>query len=146
MAGRIYVEGNELVLTMMEDDVRTVPLHTEPEYVGDFDSPEDAGQAAEEWLSAQGGTVLFGDAGGDLSSISYHYATVWEDVRDDDGEPLECTAVGYLDDLTDDLLTIWDQHVAEVRRLYYGDGDDVEDLDDCEDDRIGCRHMSGRGA
>lgn len=121
MAGRFYVDGNELVLTMMEDDVRNFPLHSEAEYVGEFDSPE--------------------DAGGDLRSISSHCATVWEDVLDDEGEPLECTAVSYLDDLTDDLRAIWDQHVAEVRRLYYGD-----DLDDCGDDRLGCRHMSGRGA
>ena len=118
MAGRIYVEGNELVLTMMEDDVRTIPLHTEPDYVGEFDSPEDASRAAEEWLSAQGAAEPFRTPDGDLVSISYHCATMWEDVLDDDGEPLESTAVGYLDDLTDDL----------------------------RDGRLGCRHTFGRGA
>ena len=143
MAGRIYVEGNELVLTMMEDDVRTVPLHTEPDYVGAFDSPEDASRAAEEWLSAQGAAEPFRTPGGDLVSISYHCATMWEDVLDDDGEPLEPTAVGYIDDLTDDLRAIWDHHVSEVKRLYNGDWDD---LDDCEDGRLGCRHTFGLGA
>ena len=68
---------------------------------------------------------------------------MWEDVLDDDGEPLEPTAVGYIDDLTDDLRAIWDHHVSEVKRLYNGDWDD---LDDCEDGRLGCRHTFGLGA
>lgn len=61
-------------------------------------------------------------------------------MLDDDGEPLESTAVGYLDDLTDDLRDIWDHHVSEVKRLYNGDWDDIED------GRLGCRHTFGRGA
>lgn len=143
MAGRFYVDGNELVLTMLEDDVQTSPLHGEPEYVGKFGSPEYARRAAEEWLSAQGGATPFRAPDGDLISISYHCATVWEDVLDNDGVPLECTATGYLDDLTGELRAIWDQRVAEVKRLYYGDEDD---LDGYEDDCLGCRHMSERGA
>ncbi|WP_314945276.1 hypothetical protein [Olsenella uli] len=81
--------------------------HSEPEYVGEYGTLEDAEGAAREWLAGQGGAEVIHHKHG-IGSIVHHVATVWADTVGDDGEPDGMASVGGADDMTDDLRARFD--------------------------------------
>lgn len=109
-----YADALEYTLCMQGDRQESIPRPCDPEYIGSFETIEDAVAAAREWMKENPRTIHYHRR--PFGSITYHDIDIARGIVDEDGEEYDVETVEILSTLDDSTREAWDK----ARDAYWG--------------------------